>query len=195
MNLDLIIDQNHSYRRAIEIAYEKAKNNGGVDEVTRQECERVLSEPEPDYIYHEIDLESTFRLHEDGCVSFRTLSDRDTYEHAKLNGRRRAAECIATRMDNLWTDVKKATVGVEPELLNALSFSIDEKGTLTPMSISRPLDAKTEQQLFEVLNNHPEFKKAAKDYVWMLAGLMGHTIEGLSGQYARHFTGACLPEG
>ena len=30
MNLDFVIDQNHSYRRAIEVAYEKAKRNGGL---------------------------------------------------------------------------------------------------------------------------------------------------------------------
>ncbi len=70
MNLDFIIDQNHSYRRAIEIAYEKAKRNGGVDEATARECEFVISQPEPDYVYHEIRLDNTMRLHEDGCVSF-----------------------------------------------------------------------------------------------------------------------------
>ncbi|WP_426141022.1 hypothetical protein [Pseudomonas sp. DWP3-1-2] len=194
MNLDFIVDQNHSYRRAIEIAYEKAKRNGGVDEVTARECEFVLSQPEPDYVYHEREFDNA--LYEGGCVCYEAiLSPRDSYEHAKLNARRRAAECVANQMDTIWQDVKKTTVGVEPELLNELSFSVDEKNTIRPISISRPLDAKTEKLLFELLNDNSEFKKAAGEYVWMLAGLVERTIEGLSAPYARHFVGSCLQEG
>jgi hypothetical protein len=195
MNLDFIVDQNHSYRRAIEIAYEKAKRDGGVDEATARECEFVISQQEPDYVYHEIKLDKTGRLHEDGCVSYRVLNPSDAYEHAKLNARRRAAECFADQMDDLWKDFKKTTVGVEPELSSELRFSIDEKGTIRPISTSRPLDAKAEKQLFEVLNNHSEFKVAAKEYVWLLAGLVGRTIEGLSAPYARHFVGSSSQEG
>jgi len=63
------------------------------------------------------------------------------------------------------------------------------------MSNSHPLDEKAEKKLFELLNNHSEFKKAAKEYVWLLAGLVGRTIDGLSAPYARHFVGSCLQEG
>lgn len=195
MNLDFIVDQNHSYRRAIEIAYEKAKRDGGVDEATARECEFVISQQEPDYVYHEIKLDNTGRLHEDGCVSYRVLNPSDAYEHAKLNARRRAAECFADQLDDLWKDLKKTTVGVEPELSSELSFSIDEGGIIRPISTSRPLDAKAEKQLFEVLNNHSGFKAAAKEYVWLLAGLVGRTIEGLSAPYARHFVGSSSQEG
>ncbi|MCI8209619.1 hypothetical protein AUC61_08730 [Pseudomonas sp. S25] len=195
MNLTFIIDQNHSYRRAIEIAYEKAKSNGGVDEITARECEFVLSQPEPDYVYDEVRFANTLRLHE-GCVCpCAALNPWDAYEHSKIDARRRAVECVATQMDSIWLDVKKTAVGVDPELLNELSFSIDETGTIRPVSILRPIDAKAEKQLFELLNEHSEFKKAAEDYVWMLAGLVGRTIEGLSGDYARHFTHSCLREG
>lgn len=188
MNLTFFMDENHSYRRAIEVAYEKAKKNGGVDEITRLECELVLSQPEPDYIYHEVDL--TPRLQEDGCTYYPTLSARDTYEQLKIDGRKRAAQSLADKMDDTWKDVKKTAVDVEPGLLDELSFSIDEKGTIKPVSNSRPLDEKTEKLLFELLNNHSEFKKAAKEYVWLLAGLVGLTIEGLSAPYARHFVGS-----
>lgn len=194
MNLDIIIDQNHSYKRAIEIAYEKAKQNGGVDEVTERECEFVLSQPEPDYVYHERKFDDT--LYEGGCVSYMAiLSPRDAYEYLKLDARRRAAEFVANQMDVIWQDVKKTAVGVEPELLNELSFSVDEEGTIKPISISRPLDKNTEKLLFELLNDHSDFKKAAKEYVWMLAGVVGHTIEGLSANYARYFTGSSVREG
>lgn len=193
MNLTIFMDKDHSYRRAIEVAYEKAKKNGGVDEITKIECERILSEPEPDYVYHEVDL--TPRLQPDGCIYFRTLGERDSCEQAKIDARKRAAETFANQLDDTWEEIKKAAVDVEPELLNELSFSVDEKGTIKPVSISRPLDEKTEMLLFELLNNHSEFKKAAKEYVWLLAGLVGVTLEGLSAPYARHFVGAGLQEG
>lgn len=123
------------------------------------------------------------------------LSGRDTYEQLKIDARKRAAENFANQMDDTWKEIKKTAVDVEPELLNELSFSVDEKGSIKPVSISRPLDAKTEKLLFELLNNHSEFKKAAKEYVWVLAGLVGLTIEGLSAPYARHFVGSSLQEG
>jgi len=107
MNLTLIVDQNHSYKQAVKVAYEKAIRDGGVDEVTAQECERVLSEPEPDYVYHESTLDGALRVHEDGCVSFRTLSSRDFYESIKLNSRRVATEQLAVQMDEMWQGLKK----------------------------------------------------------------------------------------
>jgi len=195
MNLDFIVDQNHSYRRAIEIAYAKAKENGGVDEATARECEFVISQAEPDYVYHEVKLDKTGRLHDDGCVSYRILNPNDAYEHAKLNARRRAAECFADDMDNIWRDVKNTTVGVDPGLLSELSFTIDEESTIRPMSTSRPLDPEVEKKLFELLNNHSQLKEAAKEYVWLLAGLVGRTIDGLSAPYARHFVGSRSLEG
>lgn len=195
MNLTFIVDQDHSYKQAIKIAYEKAKQNGGVDEITARECEFVISQPEPDYVYDEVEFANTLRLHE-GCVCPEAaLSPRDAYEHSKIDARRRAAECVANQMDTIWADVKKTAVGVDPELLNELRFSIDETGTIKPVSLLRPLDAKAEKQLFELLSEHSEFKRAAEDYVWMLGGLVGRTIEGLSGNYARHFAHSCLREG
>ncbi|MFK7701159.1 hypothetical protein [Pseudomonas caspiana] len=195
MNLTFIVDQNHSYKRAIEIAYEKAKREGGVDEATARECDFVISQPEPDYVYDEVRFTNTLRLHE-GCVCpAAALSPRDAYEHSKIDARRRAAECVATQMDSIWVDVKKTVVGVDPELLNELSFSVDETGTIRPVSKLRPLDEKAEKQLFELLNDHSEFKRAAEDYIWMLAGLVGRMIESLSGNHARHFAHSCLREG
>lgn len=185
MNLTFFMDANHSYRRAIEVAYEKAKKNGGIDEVTARECEWIISQPEPDYVYHEVDLSP--RLQPDGCTYYRMLSGRDTCEQIKIDARKRAAQNVANQMDETWKDIKKTAVDVEPELLNELSFSVDEKGTIKPVSISHPLDAKTEKLLFELLNNHSEFKKVAKEYVWLLAGLVGLTLDGLSAPYARHF--------
>ena len=195
MNLTYFFDPNHSYRRAIEIAYEKAKSEGGVDEITARECEFVLSQPEPDYVYDEARFDNTLHLWEGYICPEAALSPRDAYEHSKIDARRCAAECVANQMESIWEDVKKTAVGIDPELLNELSLSIDETGTIRPVSLSRPLDVKAEKQLFDLLNEHSEFKKAAEDYVWMLAGLVGRTIEGLSGDYARHFTHSCLREG
>jgi hypothetical protein len=187
MNLDLIVDQNHSYRQAVAIAYEKASRKGNVDAATVKECEMVLSEPEPDYVYHEALLDHDLQLYEDGSVSYRTLSPRDFYERVKLNARISAAEVLADQMDNIWQDVKATVVGVETELLSQLKFSVDEKGTIKPSMASGSLGVNDEKRLFDLLNNHSGFKNSAKGYVWVLAGVVGQTIEGLSAKYARHF--------
>src|SRR5690606_10629412 len=129
--------------------------------------------------------------YEDGCVSFRTLNSRDFYEQVKLTARKRAAECLADQMDDICQSLKTTAVGIRPDLLSELSFSIDEKGTIKPVCVSGLLGMDDEKQLFELLNNHSEFKSVAKEYVWILAGLVGHTIDGLSAKCARYFTGSC----
>jgi hypothetical protein len=189
MNLTLIVDQNHSYRQAVKIAYEKAQLNGGVDEQTARECELVLSEPEPDYFYHEESFDSTPRVHEDGSLSFRTLSSRDFYEHIKLTGRRNAAECVARQIDNMWQDLKKEVVEIEPEVLKEISISVDGNGRIGPVSGVRDLDVDVEKRLFDILGKHSELQKAAREYAALVTGLVHCTAGGLSEKYARYFAG------
>jgi hypothetical protein len=190
MNLTLIVDQNHSYKQAVKIAYEKALREGGVDEVTAQECKSVLSEPEPDYVYHETRLDSAMRVHEDGCVSFRTLSSRDFFEDIKLNARRVAAEQLAVQMDEMWQDLKKKAVDIQPEYLDKAGILVDEKGAIRPECSGLVSDIESEKRLFEMLDNHSELKKTAKAYALMLSGLVAYTTEGLSAEYARYFAGS-----
>jgi hypothetical protein len=187
MNLTLIVDQNHSYRQAVKSAYDKALLSGGVDEQTARECELVLREPEPDYVYHEGDVDNTPRVHEDGCISFRTLSSRDFYEHIKLNARRNAAECAARQMDSMWQDLKKEVVGVEPDRLKDVGFSVDGDGQIKPLSGALGLSAGAEKRIFEVLDTKSELQKVAKEYALLIAGLASCTIDGLSSKYARYF--------
>ncbi|MDD1967422.1 hypothetical protein NPS29_19005 [Pseudomonas putida] len=190
MNLTLIVDQTHSYKQAVKIAYEKAIRDGGVDEVTAQECERVLSEPEPDYVYHESKLDGSLRVHEDGCVSFRTLSSRDFYESIKLNSRRVATEQLAVQMDEMWQDLKEKAVDIQPEYLDKAGFLIDEKGDVRPECSGLVSDPEDEKRLFEMLDNHSELRKTAKAYALMVSGLLAYTTEGLSAKYARYFAGS-----
>jgi hypothetical protein len=187
MNLNLIVDQNHSYKQAIKIAYEKALREGGVDEQTAQECERVLSEPEPDYVYHEAEDEGLSQLLEDGCVSFRTLSSRDFYEHIKLNARRNAAEGLAAQMERMWQDLKKESVDTELEWPEDMSFSIDENGRLRPVFSVVKMSVDDVRQLFEMLDRQLELKALANEYTSILMGLVRYTADGLSAKYARYF--------
>jgi hypothetical protein len=47
MNIDLIVNQNHSYRQALQVAYDKEKTEGGVDEITEKCAQLVLKCPYP----------------------------------------------------------------------------------------------------------------------------------------------------
>lgn len=188
MNLTLIVDQNHSYKQAVNIAYEKALREGGVDEQTAQECERVLSAPEPDYVYHESKDERIPQLHEDGCVSFRTLSSRDFYEQIKLDARRNAAEGLAAQMERRWQDLKKEAVDADLEWPGDMSFSIDENGSLRPVFGVTKLSVDDERRLFEMLDHQLELKGLAQKYTAVLMGLVSYTADGLSAKYARYFS-------
>jgi len=82
MNIDLIVDQNHTYRQAVEIAYEKAKRNGGVDALTEKCCQLVINSPYPASIYHEADMEQIFKESGDGGVFYKE------WGHGKYTNRR-----------------------------------------------------------------------------------------------------------
>lgn len=187
MNLTWIVDQNHSYKQAIKIAYEKALQEGLVDEQTAQECEWVLSEPEPDYIYHEVKDKDRSQLLEDGCISFRTLSARDLYEHIKLSARRNAAECIAVQMERMWEDLKKEVINMKADRLEEISFSVDEAGEVRPVCNMNDLEVDDEKKLFEILDKRSELKQLAIEYASILAKLVPYTADGLSAEYARYF--------
>ena len=60
------------------------------------------------------------------------------------------------------------------------------------MGVSGLLSADDDTQLFELLNKHSVLKGLGKEYVWVLAGLVGRTIDGLSAKYARYFSGSRL---
>jgi hypothetical protein len=188
MNLTFIVDPNHSYRQAIKIAYEKALREGGVDELTALQCEMVLSEPEPDYVYHEVSLDTAPRFTADGGMCFRTLSPCEAYEQIKLDGQRGCAEYLAGAMRELFEEFK-----AELNNLNfnngkkELAFSVDEEGTLRlcPLFDSSGLCA--EGLFASWISRNRQFQSLANQYASVVMSIAGRTLGGKNSEYAKYF--------
>lgn len=188
MNLDLIVDIRHSYRQAVEIAFEKAKKNGSVDEQTALECEIVLSRPESDYVYHETRFDNTLHPSEDGGVFFRSMNTCEMYEQIRMDWRKTEANSQADGLHAMFNNLKSQFAVNEPILANKdFSFSVDENGMITAFSGKHELQPQEEDLISRWLNENKVFRCLAKDYIWSLAVLVNKTFEGLNAEYARYF--------
>ncbi|MFJ3484148.1 hypothetical protein ACIPL1_12315 [Pseudomonas sp. NPDC090202] len=188
MNLDLIVDIRHSYRQAVEIAFEKAKRNGGIDEQTALECEIILSRPESDYVYHETRFDNTLRPSDDGGMFFRSMNTCEMYEQIKLDWRKKEAELQADSIQAMFSDLKGQLIEHEPTLKDKdFTFSVDENGTITAAPGKHKLAPCEEKLISKWLNEHNAFKRLAKEYIWSLAVLVNRTLEGFDAGYARYF--------
>lgn len=188
MNLNLIVDIRHSYRQAVEIAFENAKKIGDVDEQTRLECEIILSRPESDYVYHETDFDNTLRPSGDGGVFFRSPNMCETYEQMRLDQRKREAALLADSMESHFESLKAQIVAHQPTLLDKdFSFSVDETGTLRAISGKPTLEPHEESLISKWLNENQKIRNMAKEYIWSLAIVVNRTLEGLDADYARYF--------
>ncbi|NBB12463.1 hypothetical protein [Pseudomonas sp. SLFW] len=191
MNLDLIVDSRHSYRQAVEIAFEKAKKNGRVDEQTALECEIILSRPESDYVYHETRFDNTLRPSGDGGVFFRSMSTCEMYEQIRMDWRKKEASIQADDLRAKFEEQKRQLAENHPTLADKdFSFSVDEHGTITPVSGMDTFAPHERNLISEWLNENKEFKEMAKRYIWSLAVLVNRTLEGLNADYARYFQGS-----
>jgi len=188
MNLDVVIDIRHSYRQAVEIAFENAKKNGGVDEQTALECEIILSRPESDYVYHETRFDNTLRPSGDGGMFFRSMNTCEMYEQVRMDWRKKEATDQADGIQAMFDSLKVQFAAYEPVLADKdFGFVVDENGTLTAVSGKHKLEPQEESLISKWLNEQSMLTRRAKDYIWSLAVLVNRTVEGLSAEYARHF--------
>lgn len=183
------VDPNHSYRQAVEIAYNKAKREGDIlHKKIEEHCLRVLEEPEParDVVYHETDLRQIITEHEDGGVSISNTQCWQHYEYIKLESIRNYAERLTERMDAATDDLKEQMVssGIIPK---DVSFVVDETGELKAFSPSETLSLDEITLFSRLANENAKFKSLATDYVWALASFVSRTIEGLDAECARYF--------
>lgn len=189
MNIDLIVDQNHNYRQAVQAAYEKAKSEGSVDEVTEKCCQLVINHPYPAAVYHEADMKQVFTPSGDGGVFYKEWTPREIYEQARINGRKNYAESLAKEMHSAGEDFKKELIASGSSLGDKLvSFMVDERGMLKAISPLKQLSSDEVSLISRLANENKEFKALAMEYIRVLASLVGSTIEGLGAEYARHFS-------
>lgn len=183
------VDPNHSYRQAVEAAYNKAKREGDIlHEKIEQHCLRVLEEPEParDVVYHETELKRVITESEGGGITISNNQSWQVYEYEKLEAMKRYAEGLAERMATVTDDLKEqmASSGLNPK---DVSFVVDETGELKAFSPTETLSLDEISLFSRLANENTEFKSLATDYVWALASFVSRTIDGLKAECARYF--------
>lgn len=191
MKLILTVDQNYSYKQDAEAISDKIKPVVLSDIDTQQAGAAEGKRPSPDVEYHEVKLDGTLRPSGDGGVFFRSLSPWEFCEQVKLDARTRAAELLATDMEGM-RDVLKAKLEVSsPELAKkTFTFSIDETGLIKPMGLGCELTQHEESTLYCLMNEDTAFADAAREYIWILAGVVHRTLEGFDAKWARLFSPA-----
>jgi hypothetical protein len=188
MNIDLIVDQNHSYRQALRVAYDKAMKEGGVDEITEKCAQRVFNHPYPDAVYHEAYSVQFSIPSGDGGVFYNEWDPWEIYEQAKINSRKDCAEWFANEMYAAGQSLTKEAVASGLRLEDKLvRFVVDESGLLKAVSPLNELSPDELSLVSLLANRNEEFKKLAEDYAKLVASLVDCTLEGYDAGYARYF--------
>ncbi|MBX8530663.1 hypothetical protein K5D32_13395 [Pseudomonas cichorii] len=187
MNITLTVEQHLSYREALKIAYDKARQDGTLDEITEVACQKEFNSPPPAAIYHESSMVSSNRVTDTGGVYFKCWTLRDSYEQAKINDRVYAAESLSNSINDAVEGVKeklKASGVVLSE--QDLNFSINEKGEFKPASVSGKPHEEIDSVFTKLLNENEDLRKVARQYVRMVFSLVDFTVEGWDASYARY---------
>jgi hypothetical protein len=189
MNIDLIVDQNHSYRQALRVAYDKAMKEGGVDEITEQCAQLVFNCPYPDAIYHEAYSVQISIPTDDGGELFNAWDPWEVYEQAKINDRKDYTDWLANEMYAAGQNLNKEAIVSGLRLEDKLvTFVTDESGLLKAVSPLNQLSPDELSLVSLLANRNEEFKKLASEYTKMVTSLMNCTIDGLDAEYARYFS-------
>ncbi|MBX8483720.1 hypothetical protein [Pseudomonas cichorii] len=187
MNITLTVEQHLSYREALKIAYDKARQDGTLDEITEVACQKEFNSPPPAAIYHESSMVSSNRVTDTGGVYFKCWTLRDSYEQAKINDRVYAAESLSNSINDAVEGVKEKlrTSGVAFNEQD-LNFSINEKGEFKPVSALGKRSEEKESVFTKLLNENEDLRRMARQYVRMVFSLVDFTVEGWDAPYARY---------
>lgn len=187
MNITLTVEQHLSYREALKIAYDKARQDGTLDEITEAACQEEFNSPPPAAIYHESSMVSSNRVSDTGGTYFKCWTLRDSYEQAKINARVYAAESLSKNINDAVEGVKEklkaSGVAFNEQDLN---FSINEKGEFKPASVSGKPHEEVDSVFTKLLNEDEDFREMARQYVRMVFSLVDFTVEGWDAPYARY---------
>ncbi|WP_147466561.1 hypothetical protein [Pseudomonas cichorii] len=188
MNITLIVDQRLTYREALKIAYDKAKLDGELDELTEASCQAEFKKPPPAAIYHESDMVSSGGTSDTGGVYFKMWTFREAYEQAKINARVCVTESLSDKISDVVFEIKKTLQESRAELTEQdLKFSINEAGEFRPVLLPGKSNQVQENFFTNLLNENENLRTLALEYVRMVASVIDFTLEGRSAFYARYF--------
>ncbi|MEX5573576.1 hypothetical protein Q1J52_11655 [Pseudomonas lijiangensis] len=187
MNITLTVEQHLSYREALKVAYDKARQDGTLDEVTEAACQAEFNSPPPAAIYHESSMVSSNRVTDTGGIYFKCWTLRDSYEQAKINARVYAAESLSDSINNAVEGIKEnlKTSGVT-FYEQDLNFSINEKGEFKAASVCGARHEEIDSVFTRLLNESEDLRRMSREYVRMIFSLVDFTLEGWDAPYARY---------
>ena len=187
MNLLIVVDQNLSYRQAVKVAYNKAIENGGVDELTERACQALFSNPELSTAYHESDMDG-IEYTPDGGVRFKGWLGLPNYEQAKIEARKGYADWLKESMRSVTEALNNEPMSVGSNSNGkAVDFVVDEKGVLKAISPMGPLTPDEERSFSKRLNENQDLKTLAVEYARVMLSLLSCTKAGLKAEYAQCF--------
>ncbi|MBX8515388.1 hypothetical protein K5D69_11855 [Pseudomonas cichorii] len=187
MNITLTVEQHLSYREALKIAYDKARQDGTLDEITEVACQKEFNSPPPAAIYHESSMVSSNRVSDTGGTYFKSWTLRDSYEQARINSRACVAESLSNRISDAADEIKKTLKESGTRFTELdLNFSINEKGEFKPVSAPGNPNEEKESIFTKLLNENEDLRKMAREYVRMVFSLVDFTVEGWEASYARY---------
>ncbi|MFJ4145192.1 hypothetical protein [Pseudomonas sp. NPDC089734] len=189
MNITLYVEQHLTYREALKIAYDKAKREGTLDEITEASCQVEFNRPPPAAIYHESDMISRYGETENGGFYFKAWNLREVYEQARINGRVSYAESLNGRISEAVDEIKDTLKASGMEFSEQdLKFSINEKGEFKPVPLPGKSSEVTESLFTKLLNEKESLRYMALEYARMVASVIDVTLEGRSAPYALYFS-------
>lgn len=188
MNITLIVDQQQSFVQALRVAYNKAKQEGDLDEQTELSCQLAFENSDPAAIYHESDMICTSPQPTDGGMHFRAWNLRECYEQARINARRCVAESLANKISEATDTLKDELKASGTEFSERdLGFSINEKGQFIAKSIAgNPVGSAG--FFITMLNENEKLRQLAYDYVRMVGSLVNFTLDGWDAPYASYLS-------
>ncbi|MDB5980047.1 MAG: hypothetical protein JWQ69_1062 [Pseudomonas sp.] len=189
MNIDLIVNQNHSDRQALRVAYDKAIKEGGVDEITEKCAQLVFNCPYPDAVYHEAYSVQISIPSGDGGEFFNAWDPWEVYEQAKINDRKDYTDWLANEMYTVGQNLNKEAMASGLRLEDKLvTFVVDESGLLKAVSPLNQLSPDELSLVSWLANQNEKFKTLADEYAKWVTSLVDCTIDGLDAGYARYFS-------
>jgi|GEM_PF-2921229 len=171
--LGVRVDLSHTYRQAIEVAYEKYKKAGVIDNDLAKECEYIISRPE-DPPFDESELYVSLPPINIPGMSYSKggMNDRQSYEKFRLDMQRREDASLAALQEKF--KVMKGEMDAScPGLCDKMSgVDVDDQLNIKVFAQPGALSAEEEATLNGWFNGAGDFRKLMLDHHQNLLGLL-----------------------
>lgn len=164
MNISYYIDPRYTYRETIERRYNELKDTGEMDDFTKEMCENIIGEPEPEPF-----VEGARPIYVSSIPGAYCQNDyvsaRDRYELTRIDMIKRNAEWSLMAVKNEFDSLKSELDENFPGMSEKISgVDVDEALQVKVLSKPGALTAEEETALNEFFNKMGDFRKLLLDH-------------------------------